>query len=95
MPCDTVSTAKVKLNAASIDSKLLQAAMATLGVGQYDYNLNSNGEITVRNQRSSTEFTAKVNQAYSKQVVTSQAKRFGWQVKEQPDGKLLVMKASF
>lgn len=94
MPCDTVSTAKVKLNAATVDKTLLSAAMKELGISSYSVN-ESTGTLTVSGERTSNEFTASVNRAYSKQVVMSQAKRFGWSVNEQPDGRLVVQKASF
>jgi KaiC/GvpD/RAD55 family RecA-like ATPase len=41
----------------------------------------------------STLTESDVKRAYSKQVVISQAKRFGWNLKERVDGKLIIMKA--
>lgn len=97
MPCDTVSTARVKLNAATVDKTILDSVMRAMGCSAYV--LNSDGTITlqdtVRGFRGGEALTAKVNRDYARAVVTSQAKRFGWSIKEQPDGKLLVMKASF
>jgi hypothetical protein len=91
MPCDTVSTAKVKLSA-DTDRQLLDAAMKSLGVRSY--YLDNNGNLTVNDRVTSAEFAAQVNKAYAGQVVRAKAKQFGWSVKENQDGTLQVTKAA-
>lgn len=54
------------------------------------YNMET-GVMTVRAE----EWGGMIKQAYSRKVVITQAKRFGWSVKTQADGKLLVQKAKF
>lgn len=88
MPCYTVQETKVNLERANPD--ILREAMNALGVINYAFNAKT-GTVTVRGQ---SVDVADVKRAYSKQVVLTQAKRFGWTVKEQPDGKLQVLKAS-
>jgi hypothetical protein len=96
MPCDTISTARVVLGPET-NRGLLDNALRELGFPDYNVVTLKDGtlRVDVTGAYTGPEFTAKVKRAYSKQVVLSQAKRFGWQVKEQPNGKLLVQKASF
>jgi hypothetical protein len=77
MPCDTIQTATVELG--KVNEDLLAAAMKELGYKYYTY---ANGKVTVSGGYVSGEELAKVKQMYSKQVVMSQAKKFGWQVKQ-------------
>jgi len=89
MPCDTINTATVDLGKA--DSKLLESAMKALYPG-YDYTF-AKGELNVIGRRS-VDVPA-IKREMAKQNVLNQAKRFGWSVKEQQDGKLLIQKARF
>ena len=88
MPCDTVAIASIKLGA--VDPALLKLAMDGLEYG--DWRLNGD-KLVIRGKRASDALTASVKRAYSKQVVLSQAKRFGWAVKENAEGQLLIQKA--
>jgi hypothetical protein len=80
MPCDTVQTARVELG--NVDKVLLGAAMAQLNLRNYSYQ---NGVLVIKGQRASAELTSQVKRAYSSQVVQSQAKKFGWQMKQTGD----------
>lgn len=87
MPCDSVRTTTVDLS--KVNPDVLKAAMDALGIGSYT---------VVKGKVSFVDYSGRVTeqrikQEYSKQVVLSQAKRFGWAVKTQPDGKLLIQKA--
>lgn len=102
MPCDTVSTARIKLDSPNIDRALLKQAAVSL-FGESGFTLASDGTLTVNaNTEKSVGWVinpegAKValTKEYSKAVVFSQAKRFGWQVKQLPNGKLEVIKGKF
>lgn len=85
MPCDTIQQTTVDLAKANPD--LLKAALQTLGITEYTFK---NGVVTVQN---SPVDSAVIKQAYSKQIVISQAKRFGWGIRELADGKLQILKA--
>jgi len=91
MPCDTIST--IKVNLANADASTLKAAMLGLGLteGQFTYNKTS-WQVTVYG---GSVGRAEIVKAYGEAALMTQAKRFGWSVKRQPDGKLLVQKASF
>jgi hypothetical protein len=93
MPCDTVSTARVKLNADTVDKGLLKAAMAGLGIPEWNWTLSASGTVNVRGQAGGSEFNAEVNRAYAREVVKAKAKQFGWSVKQNTDGTLEVTKA--
>jgi hypothetical protein len=91
MPCDTINTATVDLGKA--DPKLLESAMKALYPGfQYTFDKVS-GELNVVG-RSRVDVPA-IKREMAKQNVLNQAKRFGWSVKEQENGKLLIQKARF
>jgi hypothetical protein len=86
MPCDTVNTITVDFGKA--DAELLKSAMAKLYPG-LAYALGKNGRLTT----SDTRFDeVAVRKEMGRQTVAAQAKRFGWSVKEQADGKLLMQK---
>lgn len=87
MPCDTITTVGVKLAVA--DLTLLVAALRVLNlnprrVGEMIYFGASESfykpaqRLSVRSEST----VAKIKQAYSAEVVKSQAKRFGWTLKE-------------
>jgi hypothetical protein len=88
MPCDTIQTAEVALG--KVDQTLLKEAMAALGVTNYAY-IQATGELTMRS-RGEQPTVAQVKQAYSKQVVFSQAKKYGWKVTETAPNKFEVFK---
>jgi hypothetical protein len=85
VPCDTVQTTTVDLGKANPD--ILKAALEQLGITRYTFK---NGVVTVIG---SPVDASVIKQAYSKQIVFTQAKRFGWGVKTLPDGKLQILKA--
>lgn len=77
-PCWTIQTTTVELGQ-NINEELLQLAMGELGYSEYQYTFHAaSGQITVDGE---IELN-KVKRAYSRQVVLSQAKRFGWKIKE-------------
>lgn len=86
MPCDTVNTVTVDFGKA--DPKLLADAMAKLYPG-LSYTLRK-GKLTYTDWRNVDE--AAVRQEMGRATVKAQAKRFGWSVQEQKDGKLLLQK---
>ncbi len=88
MPCDTVATAAIELG--KVDRDHLSKAMTALGFDQW--GLTRDGKLTIRGANASDSLTASVKQAYSKQVILSQAKRFGWKVSEKENGQLMVQK---
>jgi hypothetical protein len=88
MPCDTISTYQVKLQD-STDLDLLTKALEALnlnprrqghiirfGAGE-SFN-KATGEVRVRN----VESVAEIKKAYSAELIKSQAKRFGWTLKQ-------------
>ena len=103
MPCYTMTNVTVDLSkAVKAGAGNVFAALQALGfqpAQQGDVIRFGNGEwinaTTGEARLSSNRDVAEISRAVSKQVVLSQAKRFGWSVKEQKDGKLLVQKASF
>jgi len=93
MPCWTVQEAKVQFSA-NTDRNLLNAALEADGLNPKltgdiikfnggSYHCASH-EFTFSglNQKQADEKVAKFKRGYSAQVVLSQAKRFGWQVKQ-------------
>lgn len=85
MPCDTVN--KISVDFGKADPKLLGAAMAKLYPG-LAYSLSKAGKLTTYG---SIDESA-IRKEMSRITVTAQAKRFGWGVKEQKDGTLLLQK---
>jgi len=93
MPCWTIQESKVQFSA-NTDRNLLTAALNAAGLKatlQGDAIKFSNGSYNCKtheftftglNQKQAVEKVAELKRAYSAQVVVSQAKRFGWQVKE-------------
>lgn len=75
MPCDSIITAEVNLG--KLDPKILEDAMLSLGVVDYTY---ADGKLTMRAR---TDIPlVKVKVAYSRAVIYSQARRYGWKVTE-------------
>ena len=78
MPCDTVQTASVELKNA--DKNLLAIALDLLDIRNWTYQENV---LTIKGMsKISGDLLSKIKQEYSTQIVLSQAKRFGWQMKE-------------
>lgn len=77
MPCNSIQTATVELG--KVNADLLRIALEGLGISYYQYQ---NGVLTIQGRTIPRDLEAKVKQAYSKQVVLTQAKKFGWQLKE-------------
>lgn len=96
MPCDSIRTISVDLSAMGrIDANLFAAAMRDIGLasavrngqdGKPEIVYFGSGEwINVRTGQSQLAAGRDVNaikRAYSRQVVVSQCKRFGWAFKE-------------
>lgn len=97
MPCDTVQTVSVNLSVSNLD--LLVAGLNDIGLRAYksgqmvyfgtgeSFNQKT-GELKVRSEQT----VNKIKQSYSNQVVLSQAKKFGWQVKKVDQYQYLVSK---
>lgn len=103
MPCDTIQESKVTFGA-NTDRNLLLAALVAAGVKPVlkgdtmtfqggSYNCK-NHEFTFQglNQAKADERVKEFKRAYSGQVVLSQAKRFGWQVKQTGQYAYEIMK---
>ena len=93
----SITTVGVKLAVA--DLTLLESALAALklnpvrsgNVVYFGYNESFNkdtGELRVRSQ----DTVAKIKQAYSAEIVKSQAKRYGWTLKETAPFQYSVIK---
>ena len=105
MPCDTISTVSVKFNQKT-DQALLVAALTTMGLSPCVHSegitfkdgayIAATGEIQWRqtywNRQNWDAKTAEIKRAYSAEVVKSQARRFGWQLKEVAPYQYEVMK---
>lgn len=63
--------------------------MESLGVTDYAFNQKT-GVVTIRGRSLDA---AEINRAYSTTVLKTQAKKFGWSVKQEPNGKFTVLKA--
>jgi hypothetical protein len=86
MPCDTIRTVQVDIG--KLDPTLAAAAIAALGwSGSVSY---SNGKLSVRGNIPDAQ--EQVKQAYSAEVVKSQAKKYGWQLKQTAPFKFEVVK---
>jgi len=75
MPCNTIRVTQIEFGKAT-DPGLLMAALTELG--QFD---TQTGQLSVR-RNDATEFASELKQCYSAQIVKTQAKKFGWQLKE-------------
>lgn len=106
MPCDSIRTTDVKFGP-NTDPDMMLAAMTTLGLspvkqgdviyfrgGQYHTKTHT---LTLQEYgRDSVEDrTAKMKQAYSGEVVKSQAKRFGWKIQQTGEFEYEVTKRSY
>jgi len=87
IPCDTIQRTSVDLG--KVDKDLLKLAMVELGFGLYTYSAVT-GTLTVPGRDLDLN---QVKREYSRQVVISQAKRFGWQFTEKAPGQFQVVKA--
>lgn len=95
MPCDTIQTVQVQWDAKKTSVNLLVEALNELGeVAHVDtgitgrvqfrsgwYNTQT-GQMTLRQSSDGWLQESQVKRAYSAQVVKSQARRFGWALKE-------------
>ena len=66
----------------------------TLAGGQTITGQFKNGEVklTFPEGMNEGDITAEIKRAYSTEVVKTQAKKFGWQLKEKAPGKFVVIK---
>ena len=89
MPCDSITTSAVELG--KVNADLLTAALNALGFNARQQGLavffnggtyhSNTGELTLSGGNAEKR-TAEIKRAYSAQVVTTTAKKFGWQVKQ-------------
>lgn len=93
MPCNTVRATSVDLGKVNVD--LLNAAIKALGWRNHaggDVMLTS-GKLTMLGGNVEAR-TAELKRAYSAEVVKSQAKKFGWAIKETAKYQYEVVKRS-
>jgi hypothetical protein len=82
----------VTVNAEKMEPVVLLAALNDLklspikqddriyfGYGSYD---TKSGQFQIRSSRSAAEIVNQIKRAYSAQIVKTQAKKFGWQIRE-------------
>lgn len=100
MPCYTRQTSQVDLG--KVNAELFVKTLQEMGLNPVHDKDNqrilfgSNESLDLRTGKANLFWTRGVNQmkqAYSKQVVLSQAKRFGWGVKELPNNQFQLVKA--
>lgn len=103
MPCYTIQRASVDLSkAVQYGTDNVFAALQSLGLsprhskdkirfGKGEWINVKTGESRLATFRDVDE----IKRAVAKMAAMSQAKRFGWKVTEQADGKLLLKKATF
>jgi len=102
MPCDTLRTTTVDLG--KVDPTILTDALNRMGLnaqlspnGYIRFDGGSyhriTGELTLSGSNTAAR-TSEIKQGYSAQVVRSQAKRFGWQVKETGKNQFQVIKGA-
>lgn len=90
MPCDSIIQSSVEFLPTSTDVKLLADALTALGyeVSSYqttirfsEFGRSGSYETATGKLTMPTDWdSAAVKKAYSKEIVNSQAKRFGWKV---------------
>lgn len=97
MPCDSITTSVVDLGKAQPD--LLEAALNSLNlrarrdghIVYFGWNESYDAQ-TGQLRVNSTRDVAEIKRAYSHQVVLSQAKKFGWQIKKVSENKYAVQR---
>lgn len=100
MPCDTIQTSAVDLSAmGKLSPELLQAALADMGLRPFRQGdilrFGFSEWINIKTGQASLTTTRNVNEikrAYSRQVVMSQAKRFGWTLTETKPGQFQAIR---
>ena len=101
MPCDTIQKTSVSFNMRT-DRNLLHAALEQMGErpnllgdtltfrsGRYNC---ATGQMTVTGYGEESEKLNEIKRAYSAQVVQSQARRFGWTLKQTSKYEYQVLK---
>lgn len=105
MPCDTIRTTQIDMG--KLDAPTLTTALNRMGLGATNhqglvsfsggtYNV-ATGQLDARSNRrgfNADSLKNNIRKAYSGEVIRSQAKRFGWQVKELGNNKFEVVKRS-
>lgn len=90
MPCNTIQQSKIDIG--KLDPSLAAAAIAALGVDCSGVTY-SNGKLIVRGGNADLDtLTTQVKQAYAAEVVKSQAKKYGWQLKQTAPFRYEVVK---
>ena len=94
MPCDTIQTAGIELG--KVDPALMSATLSDLNAKgirvwqasdkKWNVGVTNGGKWTLESA------TAQVKQAYSHQVVLSQAKKYGWQVTKTSENQYRVVR---
>lgn len=84
MPCDTITTVKLKIERA--DHHLMDMAIKASGVSAtFDA---STSELIVRNEGDGN----KVKRAYSAELIRQNASKFGWRVKQTGENRFRIQK---
>lgn len=103
MPCWTVSTVEVAVE--KMNPELLMAALTALKldpfqtVGRITFGSGSTydivtGRMILKTTRDVTTLTKEIKRAYSAEVVKSQAKKYGWSIKQTAPYEYEVVKRS-
>lgn len=101
MPCDSIST--VEVAAVKMDAQHVKRALEAMGLhprhdraGIYDHDQGSYNHFTGEAQwyvsrygarQTAADRTAELKQAYSAEVVKSQAAKYGWTLKQNPTNR--------
>jgi hypothetical protein len=94
MPCNTITTVSSELK--NVNRATLKAALVSLGYNVREASNNlywqagsyQDGKLTARNDNQIMQ----VKQAYGRETVKAQAKRFGWTVKQTSDNQFEITK---
>jgi hypothetical protein len=108
MPCNTIQTTNVVFSIQNTDFALLKLAMQAVGFSSPEANYRGDlsfyrgveravfvdGKIslTLEASKSKDSEVCAIKRAYSTQVVYSQAKKYGWKLRETEPGKYVVQK---
>lgn len=110
MPCDTITTAGIELGPNIVPGLLINALQSmglnpvergtriTFAGGWYDTNsktMTLQGSAMAGTIERADAIKAEVKQAYGAELLKSQAKRYGWSIKETGKYKYAVTKRSF
>ena len=101
MPCDSIST--VDVEAGKMDAQHVKRALEAMGLNPrhdraniYDHNRGYYNHVTgeavwrtsqMRGDKTADQLTAELKQHYSAEIIKTQAARFGWTLKANPNNR--------